>query len=298
MNEFYTDFAEYMQRFFPQEKIQKISINSGSGCPNRDGTIGRGGCIYCNNTSFTPDYCFGTKNIREQIEKGMIFFSRKYPEMKYLAYFQSYTGTYNKTAAELEFLFREALDCRGVAGIIIGTRPDCLDKDVIEMLASLNNDYPVFVELGVETLHDRTLDHINRGHNAATSRKAIVKLAETGLHVGVHLIAGLPGETLADSIYTVQEICRLPVESIKLHHLQVLKDTRLHRMLLEKRLKITTFDIEDYLDFCVEVVRIVPRAIAIERFLASAPPGMVISPQWGIKNYEFTNRLINKLRNQ
>ncbi len=298
MNEFYTDFADYMGRYFPGTKIQKISVNSGAGCPNRDGSIGRGGCIYCNNTSFTPAYCFSTDGIRTQIEKGKAFFSRKYPEMKYLAYFQSYTSTYRKDVRELERLYREALECEGVVGIIIGTRPDCLSDEVVEMLATLNRKHPIFVELGVETLKDSTLRLINRGHDSATSREAIIKLAEAGLHVGVHLIAGLPGETLDDAKQTVREISGLPVESIKLHHLQVLRGTPLHRMINEGTLSVHPLDMEEYLDFCMDVVGMVPPEIAIERFLASAPPDMVVAPKWGVKNYEFTNKLLNKLRNR
>lgn len=298
MNPFYTDYSEYLGRFFPGRKVQKISVNIGSGCPNRDGTIGRGGCIYCNNTSFTPAYCFSDKSVAEQIDEGKRFFGRKYPDMDYLAYFQSYTNTYRLRPEELRKIYAEALSCERIAGIIVGTRPDCLPDEVICMLSDLNKTAPVFVELGVESMHDRTLSLINRGHTADASTDAITRLASAGIHTGVHLIAGLPGENDEDVMESVKRICTLPVESIKMHHLQVLRGTSLHRMWEKGEISVRTYTVGEYLDLCVRVIETVPRSIAIERFLASAPPGLVVSPRWGLKNHEFTNLLINKLKNR
>lgn len=296
MNPWYTDYNEYLQRFFPGTKVQKISVNAGTGCPNRDGTIGYGGCIYCNNSSFTPAYCFETNGIRRQLEEGKRFFAHKYPTMQYLAYFQSYTGTYRKSVGELEAMYREALETEDVIGLIIGTRPDCIPQDVVDMLSRLNKERPIFVELGVETMSSDTLKLINRGHGPEASRKAITTLANAGLHVGVHLIAGLPGEDNNQVMKSIMEICSLPIESIKLHHLQILRDTPLHHMWKEGKVEITTYTLESYLELCVKIVRAVPRHIAIERFLASSPRELVESPKWGLKNYEFTNLLINKLK--
>lgn len=296
MNDFYTDYAEYLSRFFPGRKVQKLSVNIGAGCPNRDGTIGTGGCIYCNNTSFTPAYCFESSSVIRQIEEGMKFFGRKYSDMHYLAYFQSYTNTYRMPAGKLEEIYREALSIDRVLGLIVGTRPDCLPDEIIGMLARLNREYPVFVELGVESLHDRTLRLVNRGHDSAAAIDAIWRLAAAGLHTGVHLIAGLPGESEEMVLDSVKRICRLPVESIKMHHLQVLRGTRLASLAEEKKIDIQTFDVDKYLDLCVRIIETVPRGIAIERFLASAPPALVIKPRWGLKNYEFTNLLHNKLK--
>ena len=295
MNEFYTDYAEYMSRFFPG-KVQKISVNLGTGCPNRDGTIGTGGCIYCDNSSFTPAYCREGLSPARQVEAGKAFFARKYPKMRYIVYFQAYTSTYRKSADELRDIYTQALDVDGVVGLAIGTRPDCLPDETLDMLAAINREKPVFVELGVESLDDATLRMVNRGHTAAQSIDAIRRLAAAGLHTGVHLIAGLPGESLDAALNTVERICRTPVESIKIHHLQVLAGTRLHTLWREGKIEIPSFDIDQYLDFCVKVVETVPRHIAIERFLASSPPLKVISPKWGMKNHEFTNLLINKLR--
>lgn len=271
MNPYYTDYAEYLSRFF-DGKVQKLSVNTGAGCPNRDGTIGTGGCIYCNNTSFTPAYCFGDRSVKTQLIAGKEFFGRKYRDMRYLAYFQSYTSTHRTDLRKIEQEYQEALSVDGIAGIIVGTRPDCLDDEILGILEDINRDRPVFVELGIETMNDRTLELIDRGHDSATSRKAIERSAARGLHTGVHLIAGLPGEDEEQTLGNVRKICALPVESIKMHHLQILKGTALERMWREGKIKIKEYTSNSYLDLCVNIVREVPRSIAIERFLASAPP--------------------------
>ena len=294
-NKYYTDYPEYLLRFFPAGKVQKISVNTDSGCPNRDGTIGTGGCIYCNNASFTPGYCFETRGVTAQIEAGKRFFARKYPEMQYIAYFQSYTNTHRNSVERLERQYREAMACPGVMGLSVATRPDCLPDEVADLLVALNREMPVFVELGIETLRDDTLKLINRGHDSATAIDAIRRLAARGLHVGVHLIAGLPGETLCTALENVKAVCSEPVESIKLHHLQVLRSTPLHAMLERGELEVPRFSVDEYIDFCVNVIRSVPRTVAIERFLASAPPAMVVSPHWGLKNHEFQHLLLNRL---
>lgn len=296
MNPWYTDYSEYLSRFFGDLKVQKLSVNTAAGCPNRDGTIGTGGCIYCNNRSFTPGYCMEGGDVAEQLAKGKKFFSRKYSVMKYLAYFQSYTNTHGKETAELERMYVEALNVTDVVGLVVGTRPDCVGTEVTDMLAAIGEEAPVFVELGVETLCDETLRIINRGHDADISRRTIRRLADKKLHVGVHLIAGLPGENRDRFLNTLREICSLPVESIKMHHLQVLRHTPLAELIEHGEIEIENYGVDEYADLCVEAVRIIPRHIAIERFLASAPPDMVISPKWGMKNYQFTNLLHNKLR--
>ena len=298
MNDFYTDYSEYMARVFPGVKVQKISVNAGFGCPNRDGTIGTGGCIYCDNRSFTPAYCFGTEGVAAQLEAGKKFFCRKYPDMRYIAYFQSYTNTYRASAGELRRLYDEALAVEGVVGLAVATRPDTLPAETVELLRDINRTRPVFVELGVETLHDTTLLAINRGHDSAIAEDAILRLVSAGLHVGVHLIAGLPGETDGMVLDTVRRVCALPVDSIKMHHLQVLKNTPLCRMIENKELSVPSYTPESYLELCVRILAEVPRGIAIERFLASSPPADVVAPHWGMKNHEFVSRLINVLKNK
>ncbi len=292
MNPFYKDYSEYIAEIFPDFKVQKLSVNTSRSCPNRDGTLGTGGCIYCNNRSFTPRYCFSGSSVANQLRDGKRFFARKYPEMRYIAYFQSFSSTYGEG---LRQDLADAVSVDGICGIVVGARPDCLGPEVIEILKEYGRSLPVFVEIGVESLHDNTLRLINRGHDAATAIRAIRNCADAGLHVGVHLIAGLPGETDEMILDTVRRTCDLPIGSLKMHQLQVLKDTPLAAMTESGEVAVTGYSLEDYLTLCVRIVEAVPRHICIERFLAQAPPDMVISPKWGIKNYEFTNLLLNRL---
>lgn len=291
----YKDYSEYMCEKFGNVKVQKISVNAGFTCPNRNGDLSKGGCIYCDNTSFTPSYCFDSKDIVKQLEAGKIFFSKKYPKMKYLAYFQSYSNTYDKTVEELESLYRSALQVEDVIGIIIGTRPDCLPENVVEMLGRIAKDTTLFVELGAETAHNNTLELINRGHTWEQTQDAAYRLSKQGIAVGLHLIAGLPGEGEAEVLDTIQQALQLPIESIKLHHLQVLRRTPLHRMIEQGEISVQHFSMEEYMDICIKIINLVDRKVAIERFLASSPPAQVVSPHWGVKNYEFVNLLRNRL---
>ena len=292
MNPFYKDYSEYIAEIFPDFKVQKLSVNTSRSCPNRDGTLGPGGCIYCNNRSFTPGYCFSGGSVADQLRDGKRFFARKYPEMRYIAYFQSFSSTYGEG---LKQDLADAVSVDGICGIVVGARPDCLGPEVIEILKEYGRSLPVFVEIGVESLHDNTLRLINRGHDAATAIQAIRNCADAGLHVGVHLIAGLPGETDEMILDTVRRTCDLPIGSLKMHQLQVLRDTPLAAMIEAGKVSVSGYSLEDYLDLCVRIVETVPRHICIERFLAQAPSDMVLSPKWGIKNYEFTNLLLNRL---
>lgn len=296
MAENYKDFGDYMAEKFPGIKVQKISVNAGFSCPNRDGTIGRGGCIYCDNSSFTPGYCFSNESISSQLNAGKAFFARKYQKMKYLAYFQSFSNTFGRPVEELELMYREAMNVEDVVGVIIGTRPDTLPQETVGMLGRLNKEMPVIVEIGAETSHDATLELINRGHSWRDVEDAVKRLHEAGLSTGLHLIAGLPGETPEMMLETVRKGVALPIDSIKLHHLQILKNTRLAQLWESGKLSVEQFTVEKYIDLCIKIINLVPRKIAIERFLASSPPDKVLSPHWGLKNYEFTNLLKNKLK--
>ncbi|MDE6380600.1 MAG: TIGR01212 family radical SAM protein [Muribaculaceae bacterium] len=295
MNPYYKDFSEYMQEVFPGMKVQKLSIDAGFTCPNRDGSIGRGGCIYCNNASFTPGYCSPHDSVEVQIEKGKEFFRRKYPDMKYLAYFQSYTNTFGRSADALVEMYRKASESKDMVGVIIGTRPDCLPENLLDGLAELNRRKPVIVEIGAETSFDATLRLINRNHTWEQVEDAARRLNKRGIRVGLHLIAGLPGEKPADVIETVIKSCMLPIDSIKMHQLQIVKGTPLLKKWESGEIEVSPFTLEDYLELCVSIVQAVPRHICIERFLASSPPEMVVAPKWGLKNYQFTNLLMKKL---
>lgn len=285
-----------MQEVFPGMKVQKLSIDAGFTCPNRDGSIGTGGCIYCNNASFTPAYCTPEDSVELQILKGKGFFRRKYPEMKYLAYFQSYTNTFGKSADCLTEMYRRAALTDDIVGIIIGTRPDCLSEELLDELYELNQEIPVIVEIGAETSSDNTLRLINRNHTWGDVEDAVKRLYDRGIRTGLHLIAGLPGENSEDVIVTVRKACDIPIDSIKIHQLQIVKNTSLLAKWERGELKVEPFSLDEYLDLCVRIVKEVPKHICIERFLASSPPEMVVAPKWGLKNYQFTNLLMNRLK--
>ena len=288
-------YSDYLSGIFPGMKVQKISIDAGFSCPNRDGTISTGGCIYCRNDSFSPGYCNPNESVSYQIEKGKKFFSRKYPEMKYLAYFQSYTGTYNKKPEDLSKLYREALNIQNVVGLVVATRPDCLPDEIIDLLKSINKEKPVIIELGAETSHNETLRIINRNHTWEDVENSVKKISSNGLRCGVHLIAGLPGENREMILKTIEKTIKLPIDTIKLHQLQVLKGTILHNKILSQQMEVPVFTLEEYLELCAEIVKMTPENIIIERFLSQSPPEMIISPLWGLKNYEFMTKLAKLL---
>lgn len=284
-----------MSEVFPGLKVQKLSIDAGFTCPNRDGSIGTGGCIYCNNTSFTPAYCSPSDPVAEQIEKGKSFFRKKYPGMKYLAYFQSYTNTFGRPADRLIEMYRGAAASQDVVGVVIGTRPDCIPDSLLDGLAELNRTSTVIVEIGAETSRDDTLRLINRNHTWSRVEEAVGRLHDRGIRTGLHLIAGLPGETSDDVLLTVEKACRLEVDSLKMHQLQIIRGTELHRKVLAGELQVIPYGVEEYLDLCMRIVGIVPRSVCIERFLSSSPPDMVVAPKWGLKNYQFANLLLNRM---
>lgn len=294
MNPYYTDYGEYIGRLFPDFKVQKLSVNAGFSCPNRDGTIAYGGCIYCDNSSFTPRYTDPRRSVRTQIEDGRLFFGRKYPDMRYLAYFQSFTNTH-APVSRLRELYYEALDCPGIVGLVIGTRPDCLPEKTLALLGELAEHTHVTVEIGAETSHDRTLREINRRHLWSDVEKSVLALHERGVHTGLHLICGLPGETEEDILTTVDRAAALPTDTLKFHQLQIVRGTELARRQSLDPDYVRVYDMDEYLRLCVRIIERVPRRIAIERFTSQSPADMLIAPRWGVKNHVFTDRLLSML---
>lgn len=292
----YRDFASFLSERF-DHKIQKITVNAGFSCPNRDGTKGRGGCSYCNNRSFSPSFAEGAVNIEEQIEKGKQFFARKYPDMRYLAYFQAYTNTHTDNEDNLISLYQRALAVENIEGLIIGTRPDCIDSDLLGRIASLRTSGNlIMMEYGAETSHDITLEAVNRCHTWHDTVTAVNLTARSGLPVGIHLIMGLPGETEDMMLETIRRVNMLPVDVVKIHQLQIIRGTRLARQFENGEISIPVFTPESYADLCCKIVRTLRKDIAIERFVSSSPADLLIAPRWGLKNYEFTAIVNRKLR--
>lgn len=275
-------------------KVQKISLNAGFTCPNRDGSKGTGGCTYCNNRTFNPDYCRAEKSITEQMNEGMRFFSRKYPEMKYLAYFQAYTNTYGEID-ELRRKYEEALACPDVVGLVIGTRPDCMPDELLDYLADLARETYVMIEYGLESTLDRTLQRINRGHTHAESEDAIRRTHARGLPVGVHLILGLPGESRDEMLRHADVLSALPITSLKLHQLQIIRHTAMGREYEAYPERFHLFTVDEYIDLVVAFRRRLRSDIVIERYVSQAPKEWLLAPDWGLKNYQFEVKLRKRM---
>ena len=292
MNPYYRDFADFLAEQFPGTKMQKLVVNAGFTCPNRDGTKGRGGCTYCNNLSFNPGYCSPRLSVSEQIEAGRRFFARKYPDMRYLAYFQAYTNTHSDDIDRLMSLYEEALAADGVDGVIIGTRPDCMPD---ALLARLRKLPWVMVEYGAESSHNATLERINRCHTWEDTVDAVERTHAAGIPVGLHLIMGLPGETEEMMLRTVDAVGSLPVSTVKFHQLQLVRGTRMASDIEKGLYDIRRFTADEYAGLCVKIVRKLRPGIAIERFVSQTPADMLLYPRWGLKNYQFTNLLMRRL---
>lgn len=290
----YRDFSDFMAEHFPF-KVQKLAINAGFTCPNRDGTKGWGGCTYCDNRTFNPSYCTPALPVARQIEEGKRFFARKYPHMKYLAYFQAYTNTYGDIDRLMD-LYLEALSQPDVVGLIIGTRPDCMPSRLLARLAELARTRFVMVEYGAETAHDATLSRINRCHTWQDTVDAVQRTSAAGIPVGLHFILGLPGETPDMMMSTVRQASALPVSLLKFHQLQLIRGTRMARDIEAGLYDIPRFSADEYVEICVRLLRHIPSSIAVERFVSQAPSDLLVYPRWGLKNYQFTNLLANRLR--
>lgn len=276
-------------------RVQKISIDAGFTCPNRDGKVGRGGCIFCDNNTFNPAYCDRKKTITQQLEEGKQFFSRKYPDMKYLAYFQAYSNTYD-TLDVLKRKYEEALAVEDVVGLVIGTRPDCMPDDVLDYLEVLNKQTFLFVEYGIESANDETLQRINRGHSFETARQSVERTTGRGILTGAHVILGLPGEDATESIRQAALISSLKLNLLKIHQLQIIRGTYLAEIYEKKPFHL--YSIDEYIKLTASYLQYLRKEIIVERFVSQSPPEMVIAPHWGMKNYEFTNLLVNYMKKE
>lgn len=290
----YYDLSAFLMKHFPF-KVQKISINAGFTCPNRDGTVGYGGCTYCNNQTFNPAYCHTEKSVTQQLEEGKMFFARKYPDMKYLAYFQAYTNTYGELQ-ELKRKYEEALQVPDVVGIVIGTRPDCMPEELLDYLTELNRRTFLIVEYGVESTDNDTLKRINRGHSFEVAADAIRKTAERNIRVGAHIILGLPGETKDMLIKQAGILSVLPLTTLKLHQLQLIKGTRMAAEYEKRPQDFHLYTADEYIDLVIDYIEHLRPDMVLERFVSQSPKELLIAPDWGLKNHEFTDKVKKRMR--
>ena len=290
----YNDLGDFLRNIFPY-KVQKISLHADFTCPNRDGSKGWGGCTYCNNQTFSPEYCHTERSITQQLEEGVRFFSRKYPDMKYLAYFQAYTNTYDEME-RLKAIYEEALNYPGVVGLIVGTRPDCVPDALLDYFAELAKKTFVMVEYGLESTLDKTLLRINRGHTQAESEEAIRKTAGRGIYTGAHLILGLPGETKEEILHHADIISSLPLTTVRLHQLQLIRNTRMAKEFSDRPAELHLYTADEYIELVVDFVEKLNPSITIERFVSQSPKELLIAPDWGLKNFEFTAKVLKRMK--
>ena len=290
-NRRFNSYSSYFTREFGS-RVQKISIDAGFSCPNRDGKISTGGCTFCRNDAFNPSYCHPEKSIRQQIDEGIEFHQRRYRRAKsYLAYFQAFSNTY-RPLDELKKLYREALSVDGVIGLVIGTRPDCINEETLEMLKDLNAT--IILEYGVESVYDQTLTRVNRGHDFATAKKAIELTHKYGFHCGGHFIFGLPGETREMMLNAADIISDLPLTTVKFHQLQIFKDTKMADEYLANPSDFHLFTLEDYIEFVIDFIERLNPNIVIERFAGEVPPRYLVSKPWLNLRYDQVLSLIEK----
>ena len=289
----YNEFGPWLKNLLGM-KVQKISINAGFTCPNRDGSVGVGGCTYCNNQTFNPEYCRTEKSVAQQLEEGKRFFARKYPEMKYMAYFQAYTNTYSELD-DLKRKYEDALGVDGVVGLVIGTRPDCVPDNLLDYLAELNCQVCVIVEYGIESVYDKTLERINRGHDYACVVDAVNRTSERGLITGGHVILGLPGESRDDILKCADVLSELPLTTLKLHQLQLIKGTRMAEEYFANPEGFHLFGADEYVDLVIDYVERLRPDIVLERFVSQSPSSLLAVPGWGLKNFEFVEKVRHRM---
>ena len=304
----YNTFVGYYRRQYG-ERLQKLVIDAGFTCPNRDGTVGRGGCSFCDNAAFHPSYSTSGKSIAEQIDEGIEFHQVRYRNTKhYLAYFQSYSNTY-APISRLRELYLAALTHPKIVGIVIGTRPDCVDEEKLDFLAGLKAgeglgdwhrdgfEHPVVkVEYGIESCYDETLLRVGRGHDVAVAEKAVRMSAERGLEPGAHFILGLPGETREMLLGQCRFISSLPLHSVKFHQLQIVNGTRMEKEFAQVPQDFMRLSLQDYLDMVIDILERLRTDLYIERVAGEVPPRFVNETQWGlIRNFQILHLLDERL---
>ena len=304
-NRRFNSYSNYFTKQFGG-RVQKISIDAGFSCPNRDGKISTGGCTFCSNEAFNPSYCRPEKSIKQQIEEGIAFHQRRYRRAnKYLAYFQPFSNTY-KPLEELKRIYSQALQpidskrtssarndmgCEPlvtpqIIGIVIGTRPDLVDESILQYLSEIQQTHYVMLEYGVESVYDETLKRVNRGHDYATAEKAIRMTADYGIPCGAHFIFGLPGETKNMMLDAADIISQLPLTTVKFHQLQIFKGTTMATQYLEHPEHFHLFDLEEYIDFVIDFAERLSPDIVIERFAGEVPPRYLVSEPWMKLRYD------------
>ncbi len=294
MQEPFNSYSKYIKSVF-SERVQKISVDAGFTCPNRDGSKAKGGCTYCDNKTFSPFYCSPNKTITQQLNEGIAFFEPKYKTQQYLAYFQSYTNTY-ASIEHLKKLYTEALSHNKVVGMVVSTRPDCINADIINLLNSFTDKFHIVLEIGIESTKNSTLQKINRAHTFEDTKNAFKLTKNTKLHIGGHLILGLPLESIDDMLNHAKEISKLNIHTLKIHQLQIIKGTAMALDFKNNANNYNLFDVDGYISLIIKFLEVLNPNIIVERFASESPKNMIIAPNWNsVKNFEITNKIKNTM---
>ena len=283
----YSAFGQHLKELYGMP-VYKVNVDAGFTCPNRDGTLSVGGCVYCNNDSFRPSVCSSTIPLRDQIAAGIPYLKRRYGAQAFIVYFQPFTNTY-AAVETLERLYREALDNPGVVGLAIGTRPDCVDEEKLSLLEELAKDRFILVEYGLQSIYDRTLSFINRGHDFARFQEAVLMTAGRGIRIGAHLILGFPTETRQEMLAMADVLSDLPIGFLKLHQLQVIKGTALAEQYAQRA--FPTLGYQDYLGLVADFLERLSPEVVLQRLFAAAPGNILIAPVWNRTRSEFLRDL-------
>ena len=289
-NRRFNAYSNYFKQTFGG-RIQKVTIDAGFTCPNRDGTISYGGCAYCNNNGFNPSYCTPGKPVSQQIEEGMAFHRHRYKNAKkYLAYFQAFSNTY-APLEQLKKIYNQALEKEDIVGLVIGTRPDCIDEAKLDYFQKLSENFYIILEYGVESTYNKSLERINRGHSFETAQEIIEKTAQRKIKTGAHFIFGLPGETREEMLSQVKTISNLPLTNIKFHQLQIVKGTAFEKEYIKDPWQFELFSLDEYLVFMKRFMERLNPAFVVERISSEAKPSLLIQPKWGkIRGDQILNR--------
>ncbi|RLD62068.1 MAG: TIGR01212 family radical SAM protein [Bacteroidetes bacterium] len=292
-NRRFNSYSEYFKTTFG-ERVQKVTIDAGFTCPNRDGLLAHGGCTYCNNDAFNPSYCDPNKPVSQQLQEGIEFHLKRYRRAKkYLAYFQTYSNTY-APLDKLKKIYSEALNHPGIIGLVIGTRPDCIDDEKLEYFRELAQEYYIIIEYGIESCYDKTLKLINRQHSFEQSVEAIEKTASYGIKTGSHIIFGLPGESRKEMMQQAAILSKLPLNNIKFHQLQIIKNTAMAVDYKKNPTQFDFFSLEEYIEFIILFIEKLNPDFIIERFTGEVPPRFLAGPNWGLIRNDQINNMIEK----
>ncbi|MCF8298492.1 MAG: TIGR01212 family radical SAM protein [Saprospiraceae bacterium] len=280
-NRRFNAYAQYFKQQFG-ERVQKVTIDAGFTCPNRDGSLGIGGCSYCNNDAFNPSYCTPEKSIKQQIEEGIEFHANRYRRAeKFLAYFQAYSNTYNPLN-ELKEIYNQALEIQGIIGLVIGTRPDCIDKEKLEYFKEISKKKYIILEYGIESCYDKTLEKINRKHSFQQAVDAIIMTNDYGVKTGAHIIFGLPGESKEEILKEAEILSSLPLDNIKFHQLQIIKGTQMEKDYKSNPGQFSFFTLDEYIELMVDFLERLNPNFVVERFAGEVPPRFIAGPNWGL----------------